>query len=220
MRDHAPVIPTRRETVLPGLIAALLVTACGAAPSAPPSAPVTPQALTSVAQAPSGALTASPPVAVPSPGFVFDPESIAGYFESIGYACTTRVPSRTAIGDAFQSCQLVDSEGRTRTVGIVTDSADNVADAFMSVRGTTTEPVLDPVAVLDPFAAFLGAFLGVEEGTAQLPWLAAHLGDADSRTTAGDLTIATYTPTPDDHTKLTVEVATLAYLDPPAPSPG
>jgi hypothetical protein len=141
-----------------------------------------------------------------------------GYYQSIGYACTARQPSTTASGHQFQSCQLVDADGRTRSLGIVTDPNDNVVDAFLSVRSTDTEAILDPAAVLDPFASFLGAFLGEQQGTAMLPWLAAHLGDSEARTTVGDLTIATYTPTPGDHTKLTLEIASQAYLNAPVPS--
>jgi hypothetical protein len=169
--------------------------------------------------------TAPPASALPSvvpstgTGFVFDPESIVGYYESIGYACAPRRPSSTAADHQYQSCQLVDPDGRTRSLGIVTDPADNVADASFSIRGAATEAVLDPSGVLEPFGAFLGAFLGEDQGTALLPWLAEHLGDAEARTTLGDLTIATYTDTPTDHTKLTLEVASQAYLDSPAPSP-
>lgn len=160
--------------------------------------------------------TSTPPV--PSGGFAFDPESIVGYYRSIGYGCTERQPSATAAGHQFESCRMVDGAGRTLTLGVVTDPADSVADATFSIRGAVGDTILDPVAVLEPFGSFLGAFLGEEQGTALLPWLAAHLGDADARTTLGELTIATYTDTPEDHSKLTLEIANQAYLDAPAPS--
>jgi hypothetical protein len=211
------------RTVAIALLSGAVLATAGGCTANPPSVPATtptPATTTAATPPPSGATTTSGPSALASPGFVFDPESIVGYFETIGYACTARRASTTAVGHEFQSCQLVDADGRTRTLGIVTDPADNVADAFLSVRGTDAEPVLDPAAVLDPFAAFLGAVLGEEQGTAQLPWVAAHLGDPDARATVGDLTIATYTPTPEDHSKLTVEIATSAYLDAPVPSTG
>ena len=197
---------------------AVLATGCG---TTPPSKPVPeptvePSPLVSSGQSPAG--TAAVPSTEASPGFAFDPESIAGYFATIGYTCTPRQLSTSAVGHEFQSCQLVDTDGRTRTVGLVTDPADNLADAFLRVRGTDTEAVVDPAAVLDPFAAFLGAVLGESLGAAELPWVAAHLGDADARTTVGTLTIATYTPAQDDHTTLTVEIANQAYLDTPVPS--
>jgi hypothetical protein len=197
----------------------LALGACGSTTSTAGPVPTQPvsTALPARSIAPSSSLTPST-LPTASPGFVFDPESIVGYYQSIGYACTERRPSATAAGHEFQSCQLVDADGRTRTLGIVTDPADNVADASFTIRGADGEAVLDPAAVLDPFGAFLGAFLGEDQGTALLPWLAAHLGDAESRTTLGQLTVATYTEAPADHTTLTLEVASQAYIDSPAPS--
>lgn len=202
------------------LVAIASLAACGHGPASPP--PASPSSAATAA-APSGpSPSPAAPSDAPSPsaavGFAFDPESIVGYFQSIGFTCADRQPSSTAVGYEFESCQVVDPDGRTRTIGVVTDPADNVADAFLRVRGAEAETVLDPSTVLEPFARFLGAFLGEAQGNAVLPWLADHLGDADARTTLGDLTIAAYTPAPDDHTKLTVEIATKAYLAAPAPS--
>jgi len=197
----------------------LALGACG--PTTSTVGPVSTQPFPTSLPERSAAPNASPtPATLPtaSPGFAFDPESIVGYYQSIGYACTERRPSATAAGHEFQSCQLVDADGRTRTLGVVTDAADNVADASFTIRGADGEAVLDPAAVLEPFGAFLGAFLGEDQGTSLLPWLAAHLGDAESRTTLGRLTVATYTETPADHTTLTLEVASQAYIDSPAPS--
>lgn len=88
-----------------------------------------------------------------------------------------------------------------------------MADAFASVQGTAGETILDPVDALEPLAGFLGVMLGEDAGTAALPWLAGHLGDAYSETTSGAIHIATYTASPDDHSRLYVEVANRAYLD-------
>jgi len=66
---------------------------------------------------------------------------------------------------------------------------------------------------LDPPAGFLGAMLGSDQGAALLPWLAGHLGDAHAKTTIGPITVATYTESADDHSKLHVEVANQTYLD-------
>lgn len=204
---------------------ALFVVLSGCGSSVPSSTPLleatggTPGPAASELPAGSAAGTAAPSVIPTSvAGFAFDPESIVGYYQSIGYSCAERRPSATAAGHEYQSCQLVDPDGRTRSLGIVTDPADNVADASFSIRGATGEDVVDPSAVLEPFGAFLGAFLGEDQGTALLPWLAQHLGDAEARTTLGELTIATYTDTPTDFTKLTLELASQAYLDSPAPS--
>ena len=198
-------------------LAAVTIAACTSSPPASSAPRTTPP----VTHAPSTlAPTAAPPTILPSasPGFAFDPESIVGYYESLGYACTDPQPSAQAEGFLYRSCVLTDSAGRTLTVGLVTDPADNVADAFMRVRGADSETILEPSAVLDGFAAFLGAILGEAHGTELLPWLAAHLGDTDARTTLGELSIATYTASPDDHSTLATEIANQAYLQAPRPS--
>jgi len=168
----------------------------------------------------SAAVTAPATTLAPSasPGFAFDPESIVGYYQSLGFRCGDRRPSEQAAGYEFQSCQLVDPDNRTRTVGFVTDPDDDLADAFFSIRGTDAEPVLDPAAVLEPFGGFLGATLGEAAGSEMLPWLAGHLGDAYDITRLGDMTLATYTDSADDHAKLTVEIASGGYLAAPRPS--
>ena len=155
---------------------------------------------------------------LPTGAFAFDPESIVGYYLTLGYTCSDRQPSTEAAGYSFESCQLADGEGRTRTLGIVTDEHDDLADAFFSIRGAEGETVLDPAAVLEPYGAFLGAVLGEAAGTEALPWVASHLGDAFATMTLGELTFAAYTDSPEDHAKLTIEIANQAYLDSPRPS--
>jgi hypothetical protein len=202
------------------VVAVAAIAGCGSTPSVTtaPAGSAAAAASTSAGPPVQATAPAASILPVPSGRFAFDPESIVGYFRSIGSRCTERQPSATAAGYQFESCQLVDGDGRTRTLGLVTDPSDSVADASFSVRGAEGETILDPVAVLEPFGSFLGAFLGEEQGTALLPWLAGHLGDADARTTLGELTIATYTDTPEDHAKLTVEIANRTYLGAPAPS--
>ena len=174
--------------------------------------PATP-ALGTVAPSPSSSFALEQ-----SGGFAFDAESIVGYYVTLGYTCSGVQPSTKAAGYSYRSCQLVDTDGRTRVVGFVTDAADELADAYASIAGTGTETILDPSLVLEPFAAFLGATLGESRGESLLPWLASHLGDAYVTTSIGELTVATYTATPDDHAKLFVEIANRTYLDAPAPS--
>jgi hypothetical protein len=200
-------------------LAAALLGACGptATPTGTPAGPPVP---TATAVASTAAASPSPSLAPePSGGFAFDAESIVGYYQTLGYACSAAQPSTKAVGYWFRSCQLVDTDGRTRVVGVVTDSADEVADAYASVAGTSSETVLEPAAALEPLAAFLGAMLGERRGESVLPWLASHLGDAYVTTTIGDLTLATYTATPDDQATLFVEIANRAYLEAPSPSP-
>lgn len=214
-------MPGMRAPWLRAAAIALLVAACGQ--SAPPTG--TPAV---EATAPASGAAPTFPVAsvettvapVPSAGaFAFDAESVTGYYVTLGYACTDPRPSTTAVGFEFRSCSLVDSADRTYVIGIVTDANDDVADAFASVTGAPAETVLEPVVALDPFARFLGAMLGETQGEATLPWLAAHLGDSYVTTTLGDLTIATYSESAEDHSRLYVEIANQAYLDAPAPSP-
>jgi hypothetical protein len=77
--------------------------------------------------------------------------------------------------------------------------------------------LLEPTDALDMLSGFLGAMLGDAAATDLLPWLAGHLGDAYGTTTFGGGTIATYTESADDPTRIYVEVAGPAYLAAPAP---
>ena len=205
-----------RLLVLPGSLAVLaLLAAC--APQAP-----TPGATLIPSPTPAPAITPGPspslePSAPPS-SFAFDPESVVLYYQSIGYSCSDPIPSTAAVDHLYRSCQLLDPNGRTRVVGIVTDPADNIADAFTSLTGTAGEKILDPSAALEPFSAFLGAMLGETRGESLLTWLAGNLGEAYVTTTLDDLTIATYTESPNDHSRLYLEIGSQAYLESPTPS--
>jgi hypothetical protein len=119
-----------------------------------------------------------------------------------------------------RSCDKADSAGRTLVIGLVTDPAGGLANAFASVKGTEAETVLAPIDALDSLSGFLGATLGEEQGGALLTWLASHLGDAFAETTTEQLKVATYTESADDHSTLYVEIANQVYLDAsPAPAP-
>jgi hypothetical protein len=199
------------------LVAGILV---GCSPSTPTVGP-------SVGADSPGQPTAAPVTSAPSPstgpsaavGFAFDAESIVGYYQGLGYTCTDPGPSSQAAGYLFRSCQLLDPDARTRVIGLVTDPDDVLADAFASIQGKDGEAVLDPTVALEPLAAFLGATLGPTQGEALLPWLAGLLGDSYTTTTIADLTVATYSQKPDDHSKLFVEIANQAYLEAPRASP-
>jgi hypothetical protein len=167
--------------------------------------------------APSEIPTASP--APTNEGFPFAASAITGYYESLGYTCGDIRPSTIVEGFDVQACTLLDPDGRTRTIGVVTDPDGLVANGFASIKGTSDEPFLEPTVALEPLSAFLGAMLGEAAGTDLVPWLAGHLGDAYAETTAGPITVATYTPTVDDHATLTVEVGNDEYLDAPPASP-
>ena len=223
VREDGTMQPSRslriRAIVLLSMI--LAMAACATAPI-----PTTTPAIAS----PEASIPAVPTPAVPSvtiesaaPGassaaFPFAADAIVGYYESQGYVCTLPAPSTEAVGYAYRTCQLTDGDGRSCIVGVVTDGDGALADGFASLEGTDSEPILDPVVALDPFAGFLGAMLGEGQGEALLPWLAGHLGDTYATTTVGELTVATYTEAADDHSKLYIEVANQAYLDAPRPS--
>jgi len=198
--------------------ATLMLSACASpvattAPTAPTSqgvAPTTPPS--SAAASHPGPAESTNPVVV---GFAFAAEDIVAYYQSQGYACSTRQPSTKAAGFFLRTCQKIDDAGRTLIVGVVTDPAGGLANGFASVQGRDSETFLAPVDALDPLAGFLGAMLGEDQGSALLQWLAGHLGDAYSETTIGGIRVATYTASTDDHSRLYVEVANQAYIDAP-----
>jgi hypothetical protein len=167
-----------------------------------------------------GQLTGSPGPRTPEPsGFFFDPADVADYYRSIGYTCAPPVPSTVAAGYSVVTCVHVDPAGRSRAVGLVTDGAGRLGNAFASVSAREGETYLDPDDALDPLAAFLGTMLGETRGGEAAVWLKEHLGAVFERTTSGSLTIATYTERGDDPSVLFVEVADEAYLRAsPAPS--
>ena len=203
---------------LVGATLAALVLACGGVTPTPSPTPPP------VAIAPTtSSATEAPPAASPAPspslptGFAFDAESVVGYYAGIGYTCAAPAPSALADGYSFTSCELVDGDGRTLAIGVVTDPEDELADGFASVSGAASEPVLEPAAAFEPLAGFLGAMLGDVRGESLLEWLASHHGEDYAETTIGDLQVATYVRG-GDHSTLYVELATQAYLDAPAPS--
>jgi len=217
----------RRHRVLRLTIAAvLLLSACAgptltAGPTSPTSTdPATTPTTTSTAPPRSAAPAASSPTAssVSPTGFAFAADDILAYYESVGYACTARKPSAKATGFFVRTCNLVDDAGRTRVIGIVTNPDGGLANSFASVQGKDRGAFLPPIDALEPLAAFLGATLGEDQGSALLPWLAGHLGDAHTETTLGDLKVATYTASETDPSRLYVEIANQAYLDSPGGS--
>lgn len=202
------------------LIVALLVVGCL---SAPPTAIPTPIGTVSPATpvatlAPATYETAP---ATPTPtGFAFLAADVIAYYQSIGYVCEPPKPSTQAAGFTLTACSLVDPAGRTRVVGIVTDAAGNLGNAYTGVWGAANESYLKPDDALDSLAAFLGTMLGADRGAEAAIWLRQHLGEAYATTTSGSITIATYTAAGDDPSELYVEVADQAYLGAsPAPTP-
>jgi hypothetical protein len=209
---------SREALLVLAAVASMLVAACGSVSVTP-----SPTVSTALATAPTPAsspVTSSSPVPIASTsqtatstGFPFAADDIVAYYQSQGYACTAQKPSTKALGYFVRTCQKVDAAGRTLLIGVVTDPRDGLANGFASVQGTVDETFLAPIDALEPLAGFLGVMLGEDRGSAILTWLAGHLGDTYAQTTSGSLAIATYTASPDDHSKLYVEVANQAYLD-------
>jgi hypothetical protein len=224
---HVRLARSGASLVLSALIVASTAVACDPAPA------VTPTTSSVATHLPSAALQPSPsrapsPIPLPTmeslaPGatplaFPFSADAILGYYESQGYVCAGATPSTEAAGYSFRRCELTDGDGRMRVVGVVTDPNGDLADGFASIEGTAAETILDPVVALEPLSGFLGAMLGERQGESQLAWLAGHLGDTYATTKVGDVTIATYTESADDHSKIYLEVANQAYLDAPRPT--
>lgn len=158
------------------------------------------------------------PEVTPRPvGFAFDADDVLAYYESAGYACAAPSPSTQASGYTVRTCSQVDTAGRTRTIGLVTDANGVLGNAFASVEAAEGELLVEPVDALDPLSGFLGAMLGSERAGGLVEWLAAHAGDAYAETSDGGLRIATYTPEEDDLSAIYVELADQAYLEAPPP---
>lgn len=188
------------------------VTATPTASTVPSLAPMAPpSSATASSSVPTGSMTPT----ASTTGFAFSADAVVAYYESQGYGCSAEQPSTKAVGFFVRSCETVDEAGRTLVIGAVTDPNGGLANGFASVQGHETEEFLAPVDALEPLAGFLGAMLGEDPGSTLLPWLAGHLGDTYAATTIGPITVATYTESEDDHSKLYVEVANQAYLDAP-----
>lgn len=214
----------RRGVPLLTCAAVLLLAACAAptpspAASTPPSSASTPLPTSTVLPG-SAAPSASVPIASTAPtvttGFAFAADDVVAYYKSLGYTCTAQQPSTKATGFFLRTCEEVDDAGRTRVIGIVTDPGGGLANSFASVQGKDPGIFLAPIDALEPLAAFLGATLGEDQGSALLSWLAGHLGDAYAETASGALKVATYTESVTDPSRLYVEIANKAYLDAPA----
>jgi hypothetical protein len=198
--------------------ASLLLAACGS--SVPPGAAASPSSTLPAASLFMPMPSERPPSASPTANttaFAFAAEDVAAYYQSKGYVCASPRPSTKAAGFTLRTCQDTDDAGRTRVVGLVTDPAGGLANAFASVKGKETETILAPIDALDPLSGFLGATLGEDRGAALLTWLASHLGDAYAETTSGPIKVATYSESADDHSTLYVEVANEVYLGAPQP---
>ena len=149
--------------------------------------------------------------------FAFTADAVIGFYEGEGLVCGSAEPSGTAAGWSSTTCQGSDPAGRPIVIGVLTDPGGALGAGFATVTARPEEDLLEPTDALDPLSGFLGAMLGEERATDQLPWLAGHLGEEYAETTVGDVTIATYLESPDDSTRIYLEIDGPAYLAAPAP---
>jgi hypothetical protein len=228
MRSDQPSLLHRTAFFGSAAIVIFAVAACGSsvAPSTANGQPsrtstaastsgpaVTPQATASTASAPADA-SATPFADIP---FAFPADSVVGFYEGEGMSCAAPVPSTKAAGWTVITCQGADAAGRPIAIGVVTDPAGRLGNGFASVTALPGADLLEPTDALDMLSGFLGAMLGDAAATDLLPWLAGHLGDTYAATMFGGGTIATYTESADDPTRIYIEVAGPAYMAAPTP---
>jgi hypothetical protein len=149
--------------------------------------------------------------------FAFGADAILGFYEGEGLACQPPVPSKTAAGWSVTTCKGADPAGRPVAIGLITDDDGALGAGFATVTALPEEDVLEPENAMNGLSGFLGAMLGEAAATQQLPWLAGHLGDEYAETTVGDLTVATYIESPEDPTRIYLEVDGREYLAAPSP---
>jgi hypothetical protein len=222
MRPDQPSLLHRTAFLGLGVTLSFAVAACGSS-VVPSTSNGRPSGAT--AAVPTRAAPASPAPASADPSaspfadvpFAFPADSVVGFYEGEGMGCAAPVPSTKAAGWSVTTCQGVDAAGRPIAVGVVTDPAGLLGNGFASVTALPDADLLEPTDALEMLSGFLGAMLGDAAATDLLPWLAGHLGDAYAATTFGGGTIATYTESADDPTRIYVEVAGPAYLAAPAP---
>jgi hypothetical protein len=227
MRSDRVSLPHRTVSLGFAAIVILALAACASnvAPSTADGRPSRPTTAvpTSVARETPAAGSSAPASIAPSASpfadgpFAFPAESVIGFYQGEGMTCAAPVPSTKAAGWALQTCQGGDAAGRPIAVGVVTDPAGRLGDGFASVTALPSEDVLEPTVALDMLSGFLGAMLGDPAATDQLQWLAGHLGDTYAEMKVGGGTIATYTESVDDPTRIYVEIAGPSYLAAPAP---
>jgi hypothetical protein len=223
MPHTALSLPRRTGLVGSLLIGAFAAVACGSdvGPSVSLSVPSRTSSTASSAPSKPGstlqastASSASPLVDAP---FAFPADAVIAFYEGEGLTCGVPFPSTKAANWTVRTCEGTDVAGRPIAVGVVTDQAGKLGDGFASVAALPGEDVLEPTDALDMLSGFLGAMLGDAAATDRLQWLAGHLGDEYAEMDFGGGTIATYTESADDPTRIYVEIAGPSYLAAPAP---
>jgi len=218
---------TTLRLLLVSVVAALSAVACGpSGPSASPGPVDSPPAMSptkapatspgsSGETVPSSSGAAASPAAGP---FAFSADAITSFYESASLECNSPAPSTTAAGWFVRTCEGENAEGRPVAIGVITDESGALGAGFAAVTALPDEDLLEPTDAIDTLSGFLGAMVGEEPATELLAWLADHLGDEYAETTVGDVTVATYTESADDPTRIYLEVDGPAYLAAPPPN--
>ena len=228
MRPTRPMLPgnTAPRLLLAAALTVLSVAACANTGQSESPGPVDGAARTPVATVPATppgrstepAPSSSGPVASAAAGpFAFSADAITSFYEGASLECNAPAPSTTAAGWFVRTCQGENADGRPVAIGVITDLSDELGAGFATVTARPDEDLLEPTDAIDTLSGFLAAMLGEEPATELLPWLAGHLGDEYAETTIGEVTVATYTESPDDPTRIYVEVDGPAYLAAPPP---
>ena len=228
MRPIGPLLSgnTTPLLLLAAVLAVLSVAACGPAPSSASLAPLQSQAQTSPTKAPATSpsaiseTTPSSSNAVQSPAagpFAFSANAITSFYENASLGCNPPAPSTTAAGWFVRTCEGENAESRPVAIGVITDESGVLGAGFAAVTALPDEDLLEPTDAIDTLSGFLGAMLGEEPATELLPWLADHLGDEYAETTVGGVTVATYTESADDSTRIYLEIDGPTYLAAPPP---
>ena len=227
MPDFRHEVPSRTTAalVLLAAVLGLTVAACtsiGESTEASARSPLPPSI--PAASSPSGTTTSSAGAGTESPAlsaaprvFPFSVSAISGFYEGEGLVCAAPVASTTAAGWSITTCEGPDPTGRTVVIGLITDPDGTLGAGFATVTARPDEDLLEPTDAIDTLSGFLGAMLGDEPATELLPWLAGHLGEEYAETTADEVTVATYIESPDDSTRIYLEVDGPAYLAAPPP---
>lgn len=221
MRMHLVLLALLGLTLLLGISACSpgpTPIATSATPGAAAPSVAAPAATPSPVTSPSDA-TSPLPSPISTTGFAFSAESVVGFYTSAGFTCGEPLPSTGAEGWTVQTCARTDADGRGLGVGVVMDPQGVLGDGFSSVTARHGEAILAPAAALEHLSGFLGAMLGDERATAQLPWLAGRMGNAYEETTDGDLRVATYLEPRDDPRMIWLEIAGPGYLAAATPTP-
>ncbi len=220
----------RAATVL-GLAAVVALAACGGAAAPTPESTLSPTTAASPAATPVPALpertpeiSAAPTDAPVTPdpdangGFAYPASEVLAYYAGLGFECLAPEASTKASGYTVQRCtRAAPAADQVHVVAVVTDPRGVPGDAFAAVIANDGATMPTPAQSLAHLSRFVGVMLGGEMGMDPSVWLVKNLGAESEQTTAGDLTVTTYSLNDDSGVGLFLEMANQGFLDAAAP---